>query len=482
MKEVRTINIFKYFKERGIETINPSFYSQIKVWESWYKGDVAKFHYYRVYNGTSRVRCRRLSLGMAKKVSEDIADLLLNEKVKITIGKSDATSKFVEKALKDNQFNVKGNEYQERKAYTGTVAYVPHIKTMDVSDDGRLIKGEGIRINYVSAKNIFPISWENGVVKEAAFVFEKTHKNKKYALIQFHLLKTSESGKQEYSIEHDVIECTNGSGTKVQPDKWDDIAPFEGLQPVINTGTDKPQFVIDRLNIVNNASDDDTNPMGVAVFANAIDVLAKIDLEYDSYANEFSLGKKRIFISPDMLQTVDGEPVFDENDTTFYQLPEDTLKGDKPIMESNMELRVEDHSKAINDDLNWLSFKCGFGTERYKFENGNITTATQVISENSDMYRTIKKHELILDDVLKQLVMIIVRLGIASGVPGLSENIDINIDFDDSIIEDKTAERQSDRQDVAMGAMGIDEYRAKHYGETLEEARKNLPIQNTVME
>ncbi|NBH99435.1 hypothetical protein D3Z44_15120 [Lachnospiraceae bacterium] len=43
-------------------------------------------------------------------------------------------------------------------------------------------------------------------------------------------------------------------------------------------------------------------------------------------------------------------------------------------------------------------------------------------------------------------------------------------------------QRQSDRQDVAMGAMGLDEYRAKYYGETLEKARANLPAQNTVME
>ena len=84
--------------------------------------------------------------------------------------------------------------------------------------------------------------------------------------------------------------------------------------------------------------------------------------------------------------------------------------------------------------------------------------------------------------VIKELVMIIVRLGIASGVPGLSEDIEINIDFDDSIIEDKAAERQSDRNDVAMGVMGLDEYRSKYYGETIEEARKNLPEQNTVME
>lgn len=482
MKEVRLINIFKYFKKKGIDTISSSFYSQIKVWESWYKSNVSSFHYYRIYNGKNRVRCRRLSLGMAKKVSEDIADLLLNEKVKITISRSDTTAEFVKNVLGENNFTVRSNEYQERKAYTGTVAYVPHIKTMMIDDQGNMIKGSGIRINYVQAKNIYPISWENGVIKEVAFVFDKTYKGKKYALIQFHMIHTSEDGTDEYVIENNVVECTNGSGMEVDQSKWNDIKPFKGLQKFIRTGSDKPQFVIDRLNIVNNSDEDDTNPMGVAIFANAIDVLAKIDLEYDSYANEFSLGKKRIFIAPEMLQTIDGEPVFDENDTTFYQLPEDTLKGDKPIMESNMELRVEQHSKAINDDLNYLSCKCGFGTERYKFENGNITTATQVISENSDMYRTIKKHEIILDDALKQLINIIIRLGIASGVPGLSEDIEINIDFDDSIIEDKEAERRSNREDVAMGAMGVDEYRSKYYGETLEEARKNLPEQNAVME
>lgn len=71
--------------------------------------------------------------------------------------------------------------------------------------------------------------------------------------------------------------------------------------------------------------------------------------------------------------------------------------------------------------------------------------------------------------------------GYCSGEP-LKEDTKITINFDDSIIEDKEAERQSDRQDVAMGAMGIDEYRAKYYSEILEKARANLPVQNTVME
>ena len=174
--------------------------------------------------------------------------------------------------------------------------------------------------------------------------------------------------------------------------------------------------------------------------------------------------------------------MFDPNDVVFYQLPEGYLKdGGKPIETVDMEIRAEAHEKAINDNLNMLSMKCGFGQNHYKFENGSVQTATQVISENSDMYRAISKHELILEDVLDELIRIIARLGSVLGVKTNPET-EIVINFDDSIIEDKTAERQQDRQDVSMGVMSHAEYRAKWYGETLKEAQSKLPEQNRVME
>ena len=222
--------------------------------------------------------------------------------------------------------------------------------------------------------------------------------------------------------------------------------------------------------------------MGVSLFANAIDIVRKLDLEYDSYANEFSLGRKRIFVAPEFLNNADGSPVFDPDDTVFYELPEDYFsqaKSKEAIREVNMELRIEEHSKALNDDLNWLSLKCGFGTERYKFEGGGVKTATEVISENSDMYRSLTKHELVLNRVLIQLVKTIIRAGISAGISGLDENTDIVIGFDDSIIQDKEAEMQKDFQMLGAGIMRPDEFRAKWMGETLEEARKNLPTQES---
>ena len=163
-----------------------------------------------------------------------------------------------------------------------------------------------------------------------------------------------------------------------------------------------------------------------------------------------------------------------------YELPEDYFRNSESkeaMHEVNMELRIDEHSKAINDDLNWLSFKCGFGTDRYRFEGGQVKTATEVISENSDMYRSLTKHELVLKRVLIQLVQTIIRAGISIGIPGLQEGSTVTVRFDDSIIQDKAAERQSDRQDVAMGAMSVPEYRSKWYGETMEQARQNLPEQ-----
>lgn len=474
------MDVFAYFKKKEIDTLDATFYRQIKKWRSWYNSNVKNFHQYNVYRGNGKsVKCDRYALGMAKRVCEDIADLLLNERVTMTI-EGEATDEFVKKVLLDNSFDELGNEYQEWKAALGTVAYVVYVKDAIVDETGQM-SGGSVGINYVDAANIYPTSWQNKVVSECIFTFPKIYKRKKYVHFQYHKLEEMPGeGRKQYVIENAVVESTTGAGKELTPKEWEEIPVFSGLAERIETGSDQPLFIIDRLNIVNNADEDATNPMGVALFANGIDIIRKLDLEYDSYANEFSLGRKRIFVAPELLTTENGSAVFDSRDTVFYELPEDYFKNAESreaMHEVNMELRIEEHSNAICDDLNWLSLKCGFGTDRYKFENGGVKTATEVISENSDMYRSLVKHELILERVLIQLIRTIIRVGISMGISGLNEDAEVTINFDDSIIEDKTTERKNDRQDVAMGALSVAEYRAKWMGETLEEAQKKLPEQ-----
>jgi A118 family predicted phage portal protein len=469
------MNIFNYFKRIGIDTVDASFYRKIAEWISWYEGNVRRFSFYRVYTGRGTYkRCQRKSMGMAKKLSEDIADLLLNERVTITLN-DEKTNEFVQQILEKNRFLVMGNDCQERKAFTGTVAYIPYLDHVEITEDGEILSGE-IAINYVDAPNIYPVSWTNGRVTECVFTFPHTVARKKYVQVQSHLLENG-----EYVIRNTVLKCESGSqeGTELSEEEWRKLKPFKTLAEEVKTGSSEPQFVIDRLNITNNA--DENNPMGIAIFANAIDVLKKLDIEYDSYCNEFELGRKRIFVKPELLTNTDGSPAFDPDDSVFYALPEDDANSEGLLKEVDMTLRAEQHSKAINDDLNYLSLKCGFGADRYQFGASGAKTATEIISENSDMYRMLKKHEILLEDALKQLIRIIIRLGIVLNHP-LNTDVEIVINFDDSIIEDKETERNRDRQDVSMGVMSHAEYRAKWYGETLEEATKRLPEQNQVME
>ncbi len=195
------MDIFSYFRNKGIDTLDASFYKQIEIWRSWYNSNVKKFHRYKVYRGNgTHVNCTRYSLGMAKKVCEDMADLLLNERVTITIA-DNVTDVFVKQVLQDNTWGELGNEYQEWKAALGTVAYVVYVKDAVVDESGRMTGGN-VGINYVEASNIFPTSWQNKVVTECIFAFHKTYKRKKYVHFQYHRLEDIPGeNRRQYVIE-----------------------------------------------------------------------------------------------------------------------------------------------------------------------------------------------------------------------------------------------------------------------------------------
>lgn len=462
------MNIFEKLKELGFDTVPKEFYEQsVDVWQSWYKGKVDSFHKYKCYNGHDFVKVERYSCGMAKKVCEDWANLLMNEKVHITL-EGEKEQDFFDKVTKENNFVVKANETQERKAALGTAAYVFSVTDVPVDEETGALAGTGkdIKIDYVNGKKIIPLSWDNGVIKDCAFAVEKTIKGKEYVYMQVHHIV--EGG--NYDIENYLYKKDNDSLSNIE---LHDVEGFEKMPPTIHTGSNKRQFVIDRMNIANNTSDGD-NPLGVSVFANAIDQLKAVDVVYDAYITEFILGKKRIMVKPSVTQNLDGEPAFDSNDVVFYVLPEDA-KDESLIHEINMSLRTSEFNTGMQDALNVLSAKCGFGENHYRFNQGSISTATQVISENSTLFRTIKKHEIILEQVLIEIARIILRLGNTYLNAGLNEDVEISVDFDDSIIEDKATEFQRDMTMLSAGILNLYEFRMKWLNEDEETAKAALP-------
>ena len=113
--------IVQKLTELGYTTIPEAFYGKVTEWKSWYQGNVKGFHSYRVRNGENVVKCKRYSLGMGKKLCEDWANLLMNEKVQITL-EGQREQEFVDRIFTENNFTVRANEMQEMKSALGTVA------------------------------------------------------------------------------------------------------------------------------------------------------------------------------------------------------------------------------------------------------------------------------------------------------------------------------------------------------------------------
>ena len=437
--------IIQYLNREGYSVPDAGFYSYIRLWLKWYRGKTS-FHSYAVYNGAKRITKSRKTLGMAKRVPEDWANLLLNEKVEIVID-GEAQQKAIDEVLHANNFRVRGNQLVELAFALGTGAFV------ELLDDN----GE-VDIDYIRASMIFPLTYKNGEITECAFASERKIGQETFVYLNIHTKK--ENG--NYVVRNVYF--------KKQGDNITETQLPENVADEIDTKSPAPLFQIVKPNIVNNIDLD--NPMGISVFANGIDQLEGVDLAYDSYCNEYKLGKKRIIIPVKMARVQmdeDGttKPIFDYDDTEFYAITgADESMG---IKEINMDIRATEHETGIKTMLNMLSKACGLGDDYYDYQSSGVKTAKEVVSEKSDLFQNLKKHELVLEHAVRGMVMAIASLKNISIDP---ENVKVN--FDDSIIEDTGAEKERFLQEIRDGVRQKWEYRVKFFGETEEEAKTKV--------
>ena len=411
------VTIQQYLTGLGYSPPVEETYSHIASWTAWYQNDVQKFHEYKIYDGVRLRSEKRYRLGMAKKVCEDWANLILNEKVSIKAGEYE---KRLNEILDANNFRVRGNQLIELSFALGTGAFVEYL-----GEDGNII------IDFVRADMIYPLSYDNNDVTECAFGSYRNYKGKECIYLQIHRFGREDQGEhpKEYYLENKYIDVNSGMNVELP----------ESMREIVATGYEKPLFQIIVPNMVNNIDLD--SPMGISVFANAVDEVKGCDLVYDSYMNEFILGRKRILVPISMAKMMMEQerktgkdraniptPEFDPSETVFYQVPGDRNSDLKPT-EVDMTIRATEHELGIQRALDLCSFKCGLGTGRYQFDSSGVKTATEVISDKSDLYQNLQKNEIPVKTAI---------LGMVRAVSFLDKGAEVEatVDFDDSVIED----------------------------------------------
>jgi A118 family predicted phage portal protein len=233
---------------------------------------------------------------------------------------------------------------------------------------------------------------------------------------------------------------------------------------------------------------DDNSPLGMSIFAPAMNTLHGLDIMFDSLQREFVLGKKRIIAPARAMRSAPdpngGTPkrYFDADDEVWEALATDN-PDDLKIYDNSVDLRVQQHITGINGDLAILCAQVGFdpGTLSFDSQRG-LKTATEVISENSKTFGTVKAHENNIKDALCDMVHAIFDLAVKYGITWdgqpverlLAGGYNVAVKFDDSIIEDKNAEINQGVMLVGAALMSKKKFMMGTLGYTPEEADKEL--------
>lgn len=476
MKDNDVISLaVNYLNKKYNSNISTEYYEHIKTWRAWWEGYVKSVHSYRELGVDNAPRERKLyRLGMAKRITEDWASLLLNEKTEITVDDKTSESWLKDEVLTYNNFWAEGNELLEKAFAFGTGAFVARAEGAKISESGKVIADGKCKagIEYIDALSVIPLTIEKSKITEAAFVSEFTKLGKDFVYLETH----TKDEKGNYVIENEYFQLDGGQMKKCE-------LP-ENLAPIINTGSDIPWFAFVYPNITCNIRCN--NGLGMSVYANALDNLESIDIAFNNFVKDFKLGGKKVFYNKDMLTTNKEGKTITPDDVVqqLFQQVGDGLEFDakQMVQEFNPALRVQENKDGIQAHLDYLSFKCGMGTKRYQFTQGGVKTATEYSGERQELVQHAQRHVIVLSAALKSLFKALLYIGKTFCNAGVKPEAAIEINFDDGFIIDTEHAKENDRMDLREGIMQPWEFRAKWYGETEEDAKAAVEGMQTARE
>lgn len=457
-----------------------SYYNDIDMWKCWWKGFYPSFHKYVVKtdNGLHRT-LKRKQMRMAKKVCEDWASLLLNDKTRIIVEGDDVAQSLLTGddneqsggVLGTSKFWKIGNRAVERAFAQGTVCFYIQLTGATVINDSYL-KADGLKIKVIKdAEKIIPLSYEDDDIHSIALASTKVKRGKKIMYIQ-----TFEPDGEEYVVTNYWYEINGESYMPIE-------APNGEVKSYMLPC--KPFFIL-RPNIENNIAD---VPLGMSVYANAIDNLQSCDLGFDNLFSDVLLGKKRVFMNQALVsmlpvtaidadtgekKVVNIEPNIDDTlEKSLYVTTGEKLMGDQQFFqEYNPALRIDENKSNIQFNLNLLSSKVGLGQRRYSFDSTTMNTATEVKVSNKDQTESIWKQRIEIQEVLTDLTRSILIIAKEKCGANVDTEAKITIQFDDTMFNDEEAERMRFLQEISQGVRMKWEYRVKYLGESEEEAKK----------
>ncbi len=486
----------------GVPAYSEFYNLGIFPWKYIYKGFYKPWHLIPAPTIANPDAKRNLSyLSLAKAVCAELAGMVWTDQCSVDVsmegfeGEDDPLCDFVHDVLEKNAFGQKMQELIEQGAALGGAA-MKVWREVKRDAAGNEIEGTGkIRIGYSMADQFVPVAWDNATISEGIFVSRQAKGGYYYTRLEWHKWDGL-----TYVITNELYraEMRRGGNGEAQ-DILGFRYPLAELYPYLDEETrinvEESLFSYFRTPIANNI--DDNSPLGVSMYANALETLHAIDICFDSFVREFRLGKKRIIVPARMIRQVP-DPLtgrmiryFDANDETYEALSTDdpdTLR----IQDNSVELRVEEHVEALNAFLNIFCLQVGLSAGTFSFDaHDGLKTATEVVSENSKTYKTVKSYQNQITPAIKRIVDAIITVARLYDMDYEGQKIDalasrgyeVTVSLDDGITQDRQTNINEGITLVGAGLMSKRTFLTDpKYGQNLTEEDAEAELQRIAQE
>lgn len=443
------------FELGGVPAYSQFYNFGIFPWKYVYRGFYKAWHVIKAPTIANPEAVRQVSyLNMAKAVTSELAGMVWTDQCEVNLStngvedvENDRLHAFVNTVLEKNNFNVKMLEAIEQAAALGGEALKVWYEVKYDADGNEIPDSGEIKIGYCMADQFVPTSWNNAEVTDAVFVDRQAKGGYYYTRLEWHNWNGT-----TYEIRNELYKSQikpNGETQDILGFRYPLNAVYPHITEWAKLPVSKSLFSYFRTPTANNL--DDNSPLGVSIYANAMDTLHALDIAYDSFVREFRLGKKRIIVPARMIKTVT-DPVtgklvryFDATDETYEAFSTDDPDSLK-IQDNSVALRVDEHVAGINALLNILCLQTGLSASTFSFDaKGGLKTATEVVSENSKTYKTVKNFQNMIKPAIVRLVENIIAVASiydlqyeGTSVSELAKSgYDVAVVMDDGITQDR---------------------------------------------
>lgn len=481
------------FELGGVPAFNQFYYFGIFIWKYLYKGFYAPWHRIlapTIENPRNRRDLERMDT--AKAICAELAGLVWSEQCEVHVSQDaeeQVLDEYIHDVLVKNGFWTKMQEHIEQTLALGGGAIKAWYEERRDSE-GNIIPDSGrIRLGFAMADQFIPTAWDNAQVTDGVFISREAKDGYYFTRLEWHKWDGL-----TYYISNEAFRSEYKTAQQNSTESQDILGfryPLNEVYPFLNENTElkgltTSLFAYYRTAIANNI--DDNSPLGVSIYANALSTLKALDICYDSFIREFQLGKKRIIVPAQCIRTV-RDPVtdelrrfFDASDEAYVALATDDPASLK-IQDNSVELRIDEHERAINAFLSILCLQLGFSAGTFTFDRATgLKTATEVISENSKTYKTIKAQQLQIKLAIAKIVDAIIQIAQLYDVKWKGYSIsqlaakgwETKIVFDDSILQDRQTNINEGILLITNGVMSKKKFLIDTLGYTKEEAEAEL--------